>query len=101
MLTEYTEQHRTIAAQVGDEFVIALEGNPTTGHEWEARFDHSRLELLDRQYSAEDHGIGAGGTQRFRLKAVAAGVADLRMAYKRSWEKTPARELVFQVRIGA
>jgi inhibitor of cysteine peptidase len=51
MPTEYTGQNDEITAQVGEEFIIALESNPTTGYAWEAQYDSSILQLVDRRFS--------------------------------------------------
>src|SRR5438045_1986086 len=99
MPTEYTGQQRVISVRVGDEFVVALDGNPTAGYGWEAHSDGSVLELLDRSFAAAGSGIGSGGIERFRFKAVAPAAGELRMTYRRPWEVTPAQELIFQLRI--
>src|SRR5207249_4919406 len=99
MPAEYTGQDHDITAQVGEEFVIALEGNPTTGYEWEAHFDSSVLQLVDRQFSVLGPGIGSGGIERFRLKALAAGDTRLWLIYKRAWETTAAEDIVFHVHV--
>ncbi len=73
MATEYTGRDRDITVRVGEELVIGLESNPTTGYEWEAHFDSSMLQVVDRQFSAHGAGIGSGGIERFRLKPLTAG----------------------------
>jgi len=77
MATEYTGQDRFIRASVGEEFVIALESNPTTGYEWETHFESSILQLVGREFSAYGSGVGSGGIERFRFKAVTAGDTSL------------------------
>ena len=97
MPTEYTGQDHKITAQVGEEFIIALESNPTTGYEWEAGYDSSILQLIDRQLSPSGPGIGSGGIERFRFRCLAVGDTRLRLTYKRRWEKISAEDIVFQV----
>jgi predicted secreted protein len=98
MPTEYTERTRFITAPVGREFVIALEEHPT-GHEWRAEFDPSVLALVDAGFSPLGPGVGAGGTRRFRFRAIAARDTAIELRYQRPWEANPARQLVVQVRI--
>jgi predicted secreted protein len=99
MATEYTGRDRDITVRVGDEFVIGLDSNPTTGYEWEAHFDSSMLQLVDRELSAHGAGIGSGGIERFRLKALNAGETTLELTYKRAWETIAAEDIVFHVHI--
>ena len=99
MPTEYTGQNRDITIRLGDDFVIALESNPTTGYAWEAHFDGSMLRLVDREFSSYGPGVGAGGIERFRLKALIAGDTLLSLIYKRPWESSAAEDIVFRVHV--
>jgi inhibitor of cysteine peptidase len=99
MPTEYTGQNDEITAQVGEEFIIALESNPTTGYAWEIQYDSSILQLVDRRFSPLGPGIGSGGIERFRLRCLAVGETRLRLTYKRRWERTAAEDMVFQIHV--
>jgi inhibitor of cysteine peptidase len=99
MATEYTGRDRDITVRVGEEFVIGLESNPTTGYEWEAHFDSSMLQLVDREFSAHGVGIGSGGIERFRLKTLTAGETTLELMCKRAWETIAAEDIVFHVHV--
>ena len=99
MPTEYTGKHRDITVRVGEEFVIALEGNPTTGYQWEAHYDTSMLQLVDRAFSAYGPGIGSGGIERFRFKALIAGDTQLELIYKRAWETIITEDVVFHLHV--
>jgi inhibitor of cysteine peptidase len=99
MPTEYTGQNDEITAQVGEEFIIALKSNPTTGYEWEAYYDASILPLVDRRFSLLSPGIGSGGVERFRLRCLAVGETRLRLTYMRRWEKTAAEDIVFRIHV--
>jgi predicted secreted protein len=99
MPTEYTGKHRDITVRVGEEFVIALEGNPTTGYQWEAHYDSSMLQLVDRAFSADSRGIGSGGIERFRFKAPTAGDTQLELIYKRAWETIITEDVVFHLHV--
>ena len=65
MPTEYTGQNDEITAQVGEEFIIALESNPTTGYAWEAQYDSSILQLVDRRFSPLGRGSGQAASSAF------------------------------------
>jgi len=83
------------------EFVIAVDSNPTTGYMWEASYDHSILDLVEEGYDADQEPglVGAGGTQYFRFKALEKGDTKITLTYKRSWETDYAEQQVFNVSI--
>jgi inhibitor of cysteine peptidase len=101
MPQEYTASDRVISVRAGGDFVVVLAANPTTGHEWEAHFDAALVQLIDRVLAASGSGIGSGGTERFRFKALGPGDGQLRMTCRRPWESAPVQELVFELHIGA
>ena len=100
MSTEYTGQNDEITAQVGEEFIIAIESNPTTGYGWEAHYDSSILQLIERSFSPSGPGIGSGGIERFRFGCLAVGESRVRLMYKRPWEKISVEDMIFRVRVG-
>ena len=59
----------SITVDDGDEFVIALEANPSTGYTWGAG-ENANVELVSsKQTTAKDAPPGASGTQRMTFKA--------------------------------
>ena len=89
-----------IAASVGEPFVIELEGNATTGYQWELEFDESDLKLLgDEYHPAGSGGVGSGGRHRFTHQPVAAGRASILARYKRPWEPEHLEEKKISLRI--
>ena len=92
----YTDASQTIDAEVGQEFVIALESNPTTGYGWQVQSDDSFLELASSEFEsdapADSQMVGAGGVERFTFKALAQGETVVTLVYKRSWEETTGQE---------
>ena len=92
----------TISTNVGQEFVIALDSNPTTGYNWEEHHDDSLLSLVDDEYKPDEKAaglVGAGGTQYFQFKALKTGETIIIVTYKRSWEEGYAEQKVFNVDI--
>lgn len=97
MTTEYTRQHLVIKARQGDEFVIALDTNPTTGFQWEPSFETDVLQLLARRPPTPGPGVGAGGVERFHFKVIGTGPTRLGFAYRRPWDASASEELVFRL----
>jgi len=99
----YTDADKTINANVNQQFVIALNSNPTTGYNWEESYDEAMLKLVESKYEpgkqAEEGMVGAGGTQYFRFQSLKTGKTEITLAYKRSWETESADQKVFTVDI--
>lgn len=87
----YDDEGHEIDIGVGQEFIIALGSNPTTGYSWQASYDESMLELVGGEptYEADetDEGVvGSGGVEYFRFKALEAGEAEVTLTYAQPWE---------------
>ena len=98
----YVDERETISIGANQEFVIALDSNPTTGYNWEADYDESTLILVEEKYSPDEKAeglVGAGGTQYFQFKALKTGKTEITLTYKRSWETGFAEQKVFKVDI--
>jgi inhibitor of cysteine peptidase len=96
----YTERDTAISVAKGDEFVVALPANPSTGYSWSAQDD----DLVTFQDSAQVRGgsmPGQGGTQRLTFRAVATGSTTLELAYTRPFEPgvPPAETASFAVTV--
>lgn len=99
MSTIYRIGAQQIQAKVGDSFTIELEGNPTTGYEWQLSLDESKLELVEQSHQPLTGNVGGGEITRFVIKPLAAGAALIRAVYQRQWETTPAQQHDFGVYI--
>jgi inhibitor of cysteine peptidase len=96
----YTEPSQVIKTGVGQEFIINLSSNPTTGFDWECTSVYEWIQLLGKTYQADNTGlIGSGGTDSFTFKAHGNGTATLVFTYKRSWETTSAGQKTFTVEV--
>ncbi|MFC2048185.1 protease inhibitor I42 family protein [Chloroflexota bacterium] len=98
----YIDEGETISIGTNQEFIIALDSNPTTGYNWEVDYNESTLSLVEAKYSPDekDKGlVGAGGTQYFQFKALKTGKTEITLVYKRSWEADFAEQKVFKVDI--
>jgi inhibitor of cysteine peptidase len=93
----------TIEVQPGDEIVVRLEENPTTGYRWETDRVGGPLEPAGDSYQMSTPGsIGGGGVHEFRFRATAPGTAHLALKNWRSWEgeNSATRRFALDVRIG-
>jgi inhibitor of cysteine peptidase len=94
----YTRDHPSIGVKTGDQFVIELPSNPTTGYQWQPAFDPAALGLLGRDFSLPGTAMGGGGVERFCFEARAAGVSRLSFAYERAWEPGVRDQAQFEVK---
>ena len=96
----YRDTDQEIVASVGETFVVELEGNATTGYQWQLEFDDSKLKLIGDEYlPAGMGGVGGGGQHRFTLQPVAAGQASILAKYKRAWEPEHLEQKEISLRI--
>jgi inhibitor of cysteine peptidase len=82
----YADAEATIQVAVGEQFAVELAGNPSTGYTWQVRVDGRLLELLGQEFEPSGDGVGAGGVEVFRLRALAAGETEIACAYQRPWD---------------
>ncbi|HEY5271277.1 MAG TPA: protease inhibitor I42 family protein [Anaerolineales bacterium] len=78
-----------VEVKVGEQIVITLDGNPSTGYTWEAKdLDTTMFEQVgDSTFNSSNPGlVGSGGTLTLTFKALKAGSASLTLVYHRPWE---------------
>ena len=97
----YIDDDETIGCSVGEEFVIALDSNPTTGYEWVASYDESVLEMTHEEYNAEKCPglVGAGGTYYYGFEAKKKGETEINVDYLREWEGESIDHRTFRVSV--
>ena len=99
----YSDPAEAISISVGQDFVVALDANPTTGYNWQESYDETALKLVEKTFelgeSAKEGLIGAGGIEKFRFKAIGKGATEITLVYKRLWEKEITKQTVFKVDI--
>ena len=92
--------HRTVTLRPGQEIVVRLASNRTTGYRWSlVAADDPVLALLASPVYVPDTtpagAVGVGGTEVWRLSAFRAGAQTLSFEYRRPWEHdTPAARTV-------
>jgi inhibitor of cysteine peptidase len=89
---------------VGNEFIIMLPSNRTTGYEWQidSPLDGNKIEQLKLVYVPDKTGLaGSGGKEEWRFKALTAGKSNISFKYVRPWERgvPPAEKKAFDVEI--
>jgi inhibitor of cysteine peptidase len=80
---------KTMNVNVGEQIVVALDGNPSTGYTWEAKdLDASMLQQVGEiEFKSSNPGlVGAGGTLTLTFTTLKAGTTTLTLAYHRPWE---------------
>lgn len=78
---------KEIEVNLGKEFKISLNANPTTGFTWEASFDENFIELKNKTYEITSDRIGGGGKEIITFMPIKLGKAIITFNYKRPWEK--------------
>jgi inhibitor of cysteine peptidase len=73
----------TIEATSGEDIVIELAADPTTGYSWTPTVG------ADPTIAVQMGSDYAGGHQRFTFRAVGRGKTTLRFDYRRAWESAP------------
>jgi inhibitor of cysteine peptidase len=78
--------------RVGQEVVIRLTENPTSGYAWEVRQSGSgTVRVIEDRYEPGGQGrVGAGGQRIVRLLGEQAGQVQLELVHRRPWEPDSA-----------
>lgn len=87
------ESGRVVNANRGDQIVIELTENPTTGFRWQLAYVNDSILRLDSDGNQSTVGsaIGGAGLRVFRFSAIGLGSTDVRLELKRPWEAQPPR----------
>lgn len=98
-MQRFEDPARAIRAAVGETFALALTGNPTTGYTWQAAVDPRYLALVGEEFEPVDAGVGSGGQEVFRFRALAPGQSKIDCDYRRPWDKKARETRQFRVEI--
>ncbi|MGC2108095.1 MAG: protease inhibitor I42 family protein [Candidatus Korobacteraceae bacterium] len=95
---------KDIDLTTGGTLVVKLKSNPSTGYSWTVAGDPSPLRLQKSTYvknSQSSKVAGAPGMQVLRFTASSAGMTNLTLVYRRSWEYNvpPAKSLSVRVNV--
>ena len=95
---------KTVNVKTGDLIVIELEGNPSTGYNWQAKdLDATLLEQVgEPEFKSSNPGlIGSGGSITLTFKSLKAGASTINLVYRRSWETDVAPLSTYSVTIAS
>jgi len=72
----------------GQDFLITLLGNQSSGYEWNANYDAEAVEFVTREYVEMDKSLMNGaGLEKFTFKALKEGVTQIEFVFKKPAEK--------------
>jgi predicted secreted protein len=96
-MQRFADPAAIIHVAAGETFALALLGNPSTGYTWQVSVDPRFLEMIDQEFEPSGHGVGAGGYEVFRLRALAAGHSEIACEYRRPWDREALKTTQFRV----
>jgi inhibitor of cysteine peptidase len=99
---EQRDSGSEVSVEVGDEFEVRLESNPTTGYGWVVAAQPDVVDLLTSDFEAPDTElVGAGGVEVLVFEAMAPGSGELRLEYVRSFDDppVPAEAVEYQLQV--
>lgn len=98
----FSDPRQTVSIQAGQDFIISLESNPTTGYSWKylGSSPEGVVEMVGNEFRPpEIQRKGAGGKEEWRFRSLKAGKTVISFQYVRPWEKNvqPKRTADFKV----
>jgi predicted secreted protein len=87
----------------GDQFLVVLSGNPTTGYQWLVSSFSAQVlcQMEEPTYQQSSDLTGSGGSFHFLFEAAGTGQTTLHLAYRRSFEKgkKPVRRFKVTIKV--
>jgi predicted secreted protein len=100
---DITVETKESVIKVGDEYIIELEGNATTGYLWNfsVEFDSDILEYLDYRVEREDRQtiVGAPEMNIWTFRAHKEGYTQATLLYRRPWELGVEPERTYYLKV--
>jgi inhibitor of cysteine peptidase len=92
---------RTVELRVRDRLEIILEGNPTTGYQWEQVAGEAAIlrPAGEPTFRPDSGALGAGGRVTLPFEAAGAGQTTLKLIYHRSFEPNAPPLKTFEANI--
>jgi inhibitor of cysteine peptidase len=85
-LTE-ADNGKTVDLRVGDEVVLRLPENASTGYRWTVdAADGNLVDVKEGKYLAASNALGSGGEAQWIVHAKAAGATEIKLKCWHSWE---------------
>ncbi len=90
----------TIEIQDGTTLRIKLDGNPTTGFDWEvSAIDESVLRYVDSNFKPDSSAEGSAGIVTLEFETVAPGATLLELIYRPDWEPPSDSHLRYTITV--
>jgi inhibitor of cysteine peptidase len=94
---EVTESGTVTTVRPGDEIVLRLPENATTGYQWLVDSVAGPVDVVSSDLTPVSGRPGSGGERVVRLRAAGRGSAAARLTLSRAWETEPVER--FEVRL--
>jgi inhibitor of cysteine peptidase len=97
-----SDNGQKITLFAGQELIIQLPGNPSTGYTWEAKdLDASMFQQVGEPVFAASNPnlVGSSGTLTLSFRVLKTGPAALTLVYHRSWETGVAPLQTFSITV--
>lgn len=96
-----SDNGKSLDAHVGDDILVTLAENPTTGYRWKPEPADGRVLASegDTFEMAADPAIGSGGTHQFRFAVLAPGRATIVLRLQRAWASDEPPVQTFSVEV--
>lgn len=91
--------------KAGENFLIELKSNPSTGYQWQTEYDETYLLLVEHFYVPDtlpeggEGVVGAGGVEKFDFRGLVPGATQITFSYAREWEEEPIETKVYEITI--
>ena len=87
VLLTAADNGKTVELHVGDDAVLRLPENATTGYRWAVDpADPNLVEIAEGEYITTPNRVGAGGEAQWIVHAKAAGATQVKLKHWREWE---------------
>ena len=93
---------KQVAVNAGEQLVVTLPGNPSTGYSWEAKsLDAGLLQQVGEAKFKSDSTnlVGSGGNLTLTFRALKPGTTVLTLVYHRPWETDVEPVDIFSVTV--
>ena len=92
---------RVVEVGAGQQFTVRLPSNATTGFRWVVVDPGPVTQVGESVYKAPQGPgvVGAGGTETFTFKTGSVGSGELKLEYRRPWEKGVPAEKTWSVTV--
>ncbi len=93
---------KTLVMEKGGLLALKLDSNPSTGYSWTVNCASPDVQKVGSSFTiprAEDERVGVPGTEIVFLSVLKPGTYDIRMEYKRPWEKFYLDSFTFTVEV--